>query len=84
MNIGKKLTIILWIFLGINFYLTLPGITLMVGLSFLNYLAIILISVHLVECCVFYKKIADAESNRFLGFVKTLIFGLLYIKDLKD
>ena len=84
MNIGKKLTIILWIFLGINFYLTLPGITLMVGFPFLNYLSIILISVHFLECCVFYKKIADAESNRFLGFLQTLIFGLLYIKDLKD
>ena len=84
MNIGKKLTIILWIFLGINFYLTLPGITLMVGFPFLNYLSIILISVHFLECCVFYKKIVNAESNPIFGFLQTLVFGLLYIKDLKD
>ena len=83
MNIGKKLTIILWIFLGINFYLTTYGVPFVVGFPFLNYLAIILIVIHIIEYTVFYKRILAAENLLFLGFIKTLIFGLLYIKDLK-
>ena len=83
MSIDKKLTIVLWIILGINFYLPLSGLSHVIGFSFLNYLAIILIIAHIIECCVFYKRILVAENNPFLSFIKTLIFGLLYIKDLK-
>ena len=83
MSIGKKLTIILWIFLGINFYLPIYGVPFVVGFPFLNYLAIILIVTHIIEYTVFYKRILAAENSPFLGFIKTLIFGLLYIKDLK-
>ena len=48
-----------------------------------NNLALILITVHLVECCVFYKRISTAEKNPVKGLFLTLVFGVLYIKDLK-
>ena len=86
MNIGKTLTIILWSGLVINFCLTLSEVsamTLFSGFVFLNNLALILITVHLVECCVFYKRISFAEKNPVKGLVLTLVFGVLYIKDLK-
>ena len=83
MSKGKILLIVLWIFLGINFYLPTYGVPFVVGFSFLNYLAIILIITHIIEYTVFYKRILAAENLPFLGFIKTLVFGLLYIKDLK-
>jgi uncharacterized protein YhhL (DUF1145 family) len=83
MSIGKILLIVLWVFLGINFYLPVYGVPFVVGFPFLNYLAIILIVIHIIEYTFFYKRILAAESYPFLGFIKTLIFGLLYIKDLK-
>lgn len=83
MSIGKILLIVLWVFLGINFYLPVFGVPFVVGFPFLNYLAIILIVIHIIEYTVFYKRILAAENSLFLGFIKTLIFGLLYIKDLK-
>ena len=83
MSKEKILLIVLWVFLGINFYLPIYGVPFVVGFPFLNYLAIILIVIHLIEYTVFYKRILAAENSPFLGFIKTLIFGLLYIKDLK-
>ena len=53
------------------------------GFDFLNTLALILITVHLMECCIFYKRISNAEKNPVKGLFLTLVFGLLYIKDLK-
>ena len=83
MSKEKILLIVLWVFLGINFYLPIYGVPFVVGFPFLNYLAIILIVIHIIEYTVFYKRILTAENSPFLGFIKTLIFGLLYIKDLK-
>ena len=86
MNIGKTLTIILWSGLSINFCLTSSAVSAMTsfdGFDFLNNLAFILITVHLVEYCIFYKRISTAEKNPVKGLVLTLLFGLLYIKDLK-
>ena len=86
MNIGKTLTIVLWLSLSINFCLTSSAVSAMTsfeGFSFLNNLALILITVHLVECCVFYKRISTAEKNPVKGLFLTLVFGVLYIKDLK-
>ena len=86
MNIGKTLTIILWLGLSINFCLTSSAVSAMTsfdGFDFLNNLALILITVHLMECCIFYKRISNAEKNPLKGFFLTLVFGLLYIKDLK-
>ena len=83
MSKEKILLIVLWVFLGINFYLTTYGVPFVVGFPFLNYLAIILIVIHIIEYTVFYKRILTTENSPFLGFIKTLIFGLLYIKDLK-
>jgi len=86
MNIGKTLTIVLWLGLGINFYLTSSSVSAMTsleGFNLLNNFALILITVHLIECCVFYKRISAAEKSPVKGLVLTLVFGLLYIKDLK-
>ena len=83
MSKEKILLIVLWVFLGINFYLPTYGVPFVVGFPFLNYLAIILIVIHIIEYTFFYKRILAAENSLFLGFIKTLIFGLLYIKDLK-
>ena len=83
MSKEKILLTVLWVFLGINFYLPIYGVPFVVGFPFLNYLAIILIVIHIIEYTVFYKRILAAENSPFLGFIKTLIFGLLYIKDLK-
>ena len=86
MNIGKTLTIILWSGLSINFCLTSSAVSAMTsfdGFDFLNNLALILITVHLIECCVFYKRISAAEKSPVKGLILTLVFGLLYIKDLK-
>ena len=83
MSKGKILLIVLWVFLGINFYLPIYGVPFVVGFPFLNYFAIILIVTHIIEYTVFYKRILPAENYPFLGFIKTLVFGLLYLKDLK-
>ena len=86
MSTGKILTIILWSGLFINLFLTssvLSGMTSFNGFVFLNNFALILIIVHLIEFCVFYKRISAAEKNPVIGFVLTLVSGVLYIKDLK-
>ena len=74
MNTAKNITIVLWVVLGLNY--------LFFGNVFLNYFALALLAIHAVECIVFYKKISASEDNLIYGFVQTLIFGVLYIKDL--
>ena len=74
MNIGKILTIVLWTALGLNY--------LFYGNNILNYLALTLLVIHVLECVIFYKKISQSKDRLFYGFIQTLIFGVLYIKDL--
>ena len=76
MDIGKIFTIVLWALLGLNFLLDYS--------SWVNYFAILLLSIHLVEYIVFYKRIKNAGENLLFGFFMTLIFGILYIDPLKD
>jgi|TARA_B110000438_G_scaffold303084_1_gene363050 uncharacterized protein YhhL (DUF1145 family) len=75
MNKGKIFTIILWAVLGANYILSLY--------VWLNYFALVLLSVHAIECVIFYKRIKNAEKNIIYGLVQTMIFGVLYIGDLK-
>ena len=74
MNIGKTLTVLLWVVLGLNY--------LFYGNNILNYLALALLIIHAFECVIFYKKISLSEDHIFYGVIQTLIFGVLYIKDL--
>ena len=76
MDIGKIFTIVLWALLGLNYLLDYS--------SWVNYFSILLLSIHLVEYIVFYKKIKNAGENLLYGFFMTLIFGILYIDPLKD
>jgi hypothetical protein len=52
------------------------------GYSFFNYFALMLVSIHFFEFLIFFKRIARS-SDVSDGFVLTLVFGLLHIKDLK-
>ena len=76
MDKGKIFTIGLWALLGFNYLLDFS--------SWVNYFAILLLSIHLVEYIVFYKRIKNAGENFLYGFFMTLIFGILYIDPLKD
>ena len=49
MDKGKIVTIVLWVALGANYLLNLS--------VWLNYFALILLSVHIIECLVFFKRI---------------------------
>jgi|TARA_B110000914_G_scaffold129720_1_gene113366 uncharacterized protein YhhL (DUF1145 family) len=74
MDKGKIITIFLWLALLTNFLLN--------GYSFFNYFALMLVSIHFFEFLIFFKRIARS-SDVSDGFVLTLVFGLLHIKDLK-
>ena len=74
MNIGKILTIVLWAALGLNY--------LFDGNNILNYLALTFLVIHVLECVIFYKQISQSKDHLFYGFIQTLFFGVLYIKDL--
>ncbi len=76
MDKGKIFTIGLWILLGINYLLEFS--------NWVNYFAILLFSIHLIEYIVFFNKIKSAGENVLYGFFMTLIFGILYIDPLKD
>jgi len=75
MDKGKIVTIVLWLALGVNYLLNLS--------VWLNYFALILLSAHIIECLVFFKRIKNAETSLIKGLLQTLIFGVLYIGTLK-
>ena len=75
MDKGKIFTVVMWVVLGINY-----------GLNFstlLNYLAVLLLAIHILEFIFFFKTIKGSEDNLIKGFFQTLIFGILYIGPLK-
>ena len=75
MDKGKVFTIGLWAALGANYLL---------GFSdWVNYFAILLLTIHIIEYVVFFKRIRSSENNLFYGFLMTLIFGVLYTQPLK-
>jgi len=75
MNKGKIFTIILWAALGINYLISLS--------IWLNYFAILLLAIHVIEYFIFFKRIQNSYDNLISGLFRTLIFGVLYIETLK-
>lgn len=75
MDKGKVFTIGLWAALGANYLLSFS--------DWVNYFAILLLTIHIIEYVVFFKRIKGSENNLFYGFLMTLIFGVLYIQPLK-
>ena len=76
MDKGKIFTIILWVFLAINYSINLS--------IWVNYFAILLLAIHLIEYLFFFKKIRLSGDSVISGFMKTLIFGVLYIGNIED
>ena len=75
MDNGKIFTVVLWVVLGVNYGLNFS--------TWLNYLAVLLLAIHLLEFIFFFKTIKVSEDNLIKGFFQTLIFGILYIGPLK-
>ena len=75
MDKGKVFTIGLCATLGVNYLFDFS--------NWVNYFAVLLLAIHLIEYVVFFKRIRDSEDNLFYGFLMTLIFGVLYIQPLK-
>ena len=76
MDKGKIFTLTLWAFLAINYSVNFS--------VWVNYFAILLLAIHLLEFIFFFKKIKNSEDSLINGFVQTLIFGVLYIGNLKE
>ena len=76
MDKGKIFTIILWVFLAINYSISLS--------IWVNYFAILLLAIHLIEYLFFFKKIRLSGDSVIRGFMQTLIFGVLYIGSIED
>ena len=75
MNKGKIFTLFLWLALAVNYLL---------GFSiWINYFAAILLGIHVVEFFVFFRKLKKAEDRLLIGFLKTLLFGIVHISSLK-
>ena len=75
MNKGKIFTIILWAVLTINYLVNFS--------IWLNYFAILLLAIHVIEYFVFFKRIQNSDDNFISGLFQTLVFGVLYIETLK-
>ena len=75
MDKGKIFTVVLWAVLGINFLLDFS--------SWINYFALLLLAIHIIEYLVFFKRIKNSGDSIMTGLVQTLIFGVLYIGTLK-
>ena len=75
MDKGKIFTVVLWAVLGINYLLDFS--------SLINYFALLLLAIHIIEYLVFFKRIKNSGDSIVTGLVQTLIFGVLYIGTLK-
>ena len=76
MDKGKIFTLILWASLAINYSVNFS--------VWVNYFAILLLAVHLLEYIFLFKKIKQSGDSLIKGFVQTLIFGVLYLGNLKE
>ena len=76
MDKGKIFILILWAFLAINYSVNFS--------VWVNYFAILLLAIHFLEYIFLFKKIKQSEDSLIKGFVQTLIFGVLYIGNLKE
>lgn len=75
MDKGKIFTVVLWAVLGINYLLDFS--------SWINYFALLLLAIHIIEYVAFFKRIKNSGDGIVTGLVQTLIFGVLYIGTLK-
>ena len=75
MNKGKIFTIILWAVLAINYLVNFS--------IWLNYFAILLLAIHVIEYFIFFKRIQSSDDSLIIGLFQTLVFGVLYIETLK-
>jgi uncharacterized protein YhhL (DUF1145 family) len=75
MNKGKVFSIFLWIALAVNYY---SGFSI-----WINFFAVLLLGIHVVEFFVFFRKLKKAEDRLLIGFLKTLLFGIVHISSLK-
>ena len=75
MDKGKIFTIFLWIIFGINYLLDFS--------IWVNYFALLLLAVHVIEYIVFFKKIKNSGDSLAKGIFQTLVFGVLYISSLR-
>ena len=75
MNKGKIFTIILWAGLAINYLVNFS--------IWLNYFAILLLAIHVIEYFIFFKRIQSSDDSLIIGLFQTLVFGVLYIETLK-
>jgi uncharacterized protein YhhL (DUF1145 family) len=75
MDKGKIFTVVLWAVLGINYLLDFS--------PWINYFALLLLAIHIIEYLVFFKRIKNSGDSIVTGLVQTLIFGVLYIGTLK-
>ena len=75
MDKGKIFTIFLWIIFGINYLLDFS--------IWVNYFALLLLTVHVIEYIVFFKEIKNSGDSLAKGIFQTLVFGVLYISSLR-
>ena len=59
MNKGKIFTIILWAVLAINYLVNFS--------IWLNYFAILLLAIHVIEYFIFFKRIQSSDDNVISG-----------------
>ena len=75
MDRGKIFTVFLWIGLVINYLLDFY--------YWVNYFALVLLAIHIVEYLVFFKRIRNSNEGVVKGLLLTLVFGVLYIGSLR-
>ena len=75
MDKGKIFTIILWVALLINYLMSFS--------VWINYSALLLLTIHAIEYVVFFKRIKNSNSGLLNGLFQTMVFGVLYIGGLK-
>jgi len=74
MNSIKYILVLLWLICVINLFMPISQL--------INYLFIILVVSHLLECMVFYKKIIKSKKNIIKNFLLVMVFGYLHIQKL--
>ena len=42
-----------------------------------------LVVLHAIECVVYRKKIMNSPHGKFIGFLLTMLFGIVYLRRLK-
>jgi len=66
--------VLLWLICVINLFMQISQV--------INYLFILLIVSHLLECIVFYKKIIKSKGSIIKNFLLVMVFGYLHIQKL--